>query len=66
MKKVIILIVIIALIAVGFIGVQAYLKVKQVKAQVQVADELYAEFPNASFFRPEPRRNLILSFDATF
>jgi len=33
---------------------------------VNLANELYAEFPNASFFRPEPRRNLILSFDATF
>jgi outer membrane receptor protein involved in Fe transport len=35
-------------------------------AVVNLTDELYAEFPNASFFRPEPRRSLILSLDAFF
>jgi outer membrane receptor protein involved in Fe transport len=31
-----------------------------------LTNELYAEFSNASFFRPEARRNLIVSYDLTF
>jgi len=27
-----------------------------------VTDELYAEFTNASFFRPEPGRNAVLTY----
>jgi outer membrane receptor protein involved in Fe transport len=33
---------------------------------INLTDQLYAEFPNASFFRPEPRRSILLTFDATF
>jgi hemoglobin/transferrin/lactoferrin receptor protein len=29
-------------------------------------NELYAEFANASFFRPQPRRGLLVSWDMTF
>jgi len=31
-----------------------------------ITDELYAEFSNASFFRPEPGRNLTLSIETIF
>jgi outer membrane receptor protein involved in Fe transport len=31
-----------------------------------VTDALYAEFSNASFFRPEPKRNLSLRWDVSF
>ena len=31
-----------------------------------LTDELYAEFSNASFFRPEPGRNLTLTLQAAF
>jgi outer membrane receptor protein involved in Fe transport len=31
-----------------------------------LTNELYAEFANASFFRPQPRRGLLLSWDMTF
>jgi outer membrane receptor protein involved in Fe transport len=37
--------------------------------QVTIANltnELYAEFPNASFFRPEPKRNLIVTWTTEF
>ena len=30
------------------------------------ADELYAEFSNASFFRPEPERNFIVTYRLDF
>ncbi len=31
-----------------------------------LTNELYAEFANASFFRPEPKRNVILTYAVTF
>ncbi|UCF39708.1 MAG: TonB-dependent receptor [Gemmatimonadota bacterium] len=31
-----------------------------------LTNELYAEFANASFFRPQPRRGLLVSWDMTF
>jgi len=31
-----------------------------------VTNELYAEFANASFFRPEPKRSLALAWTSTF
>lgn len=31
-----------------------------------VTNELYAEFPNASFFRPEPERQVILTWETTY
>lgn len=31
-----------------------------------LTNELYAEFTNASFFRPEPRRSFTVSYDVTF
>jgi outer membrane receptor protein involved in Fe transport len=43
----------------------------QVKQHIGIAvenltDALYAEFSNASFFRPEPRRRVVLSADVVF
>jgi outer membrane receptor protein involved in Fe transport len=35
-------------------------------ALTNVTNELYAEFSNASFFRPEPKRNLTLSYTVAF
>jgi hypothetical protein len=31
-----------------------------------LTNQLYAEFSNASFFRPEPKRNLTLSWEVGF
>ena len=31
-----------------------------------LTDALYAEFANAAFFRPEPRRRVLLTWDMTF
>lgn len=31
-----------------------------------LTNELYAEFSNASFFRPEPKRNLFVTYEVTF
>ena len=31
-----------------------------------IGDKLYAEFPNASFFRPEPGRNVALALITSF
>ncbi len=33
---------------------------------VNIGNELYAEFANAGFFRPQPRRGLLVSWDMTF
>jgi len=30
------------------------------------SDELYAEFSNATFFRPQPKRSFILTYDLRF
>ena len=30
------------------------------------SDELYAEFSNATFFRPQPKRSVILTYDLRF
>jgi outer membrane receptor protein involved in Fe transport len=35
-------------------------------ALTNVTNELYAEFSNATFFRPEPKRNLTLSYSVSF
>ncbi len=35
-------------------------------AVMNITDELYAEFSNAGFFRPEPKRNLTLSMEWSF
>ncbi len=35
-------------------------------ALTNLTNQLYAEFSNASFFRPEPKRNLTLSWDVSF
>jgi len=35
-------------------------------ALTNLTDQLYAEFSNASFFRPEPKRNFTLSWEVTF
>jgi outer membrane receptor protein involved in Fe transport len=35
-------------------------------ALTNLTNELYAEFSNASFFRPEPKRNLTLTWEVTF
>jgi hemoglobin/transferrin/lactoferrin receptor protein len=35
-------------------------------AVTNLTNELYAEFSNASFFRPEPKRNLTLSWEVSF
>ncbi len=35
-------------------------------ALTNLTNELYAEFSNASFFRPEPKRNLTLSWEVSF
>ena len=35
-------------------------------AVTNLGNTLYAEFPNASFFRPEPGRSVVLSWDMTF
>ena len=35
-------------------------------ALTNLTDELYAEFSNASFFRPEPKRNLTLTWEVSF
>ncbi len=35
-------------------------------AVTNLTDELYAEFQNASFFRPQPRRGVTLTWDMTF
>lgn len=35
-------------------------------ALTNLTNELYAEFSNASFFRPEPKRNLTLTWDVVF
>lgn len=35
-------------------------------AVTNLTDQLYAEFSNASFFRPEPKRNLSLSWEVVF
>ena len=35
-------------------------------AVTNLTDALYAEFANASFFRPEPRRSLLVSWDMSF
>jgi len=35
-------------------------------AVTNLTDQLYAEFSNASFFRPEPKRNLTLSWEVVF
>jgi hemoglobin/transferrin/lactoferrin receptor protein len=35
-------------------------------AVTNITDELYAEFSNASFFRPEARRRLTLTYDVSF
>jgi hemoglobin/transferrin/lactoferrin receptor protein len=37
-----------------------------VVAVTNLTDQLYAEFSNASFFRPEPKRNLTLSWEVIF
>ena len=31
-----------------------------------LGDELYAEFSNATFFRPQPERNFIFTYDVRF
>jgi hypothetical protein len=31
-----------------------------------LTNALYAEFPNAAFFRPEPKRSLVVTYDLTF
>jgi len=31
-----------------------------------LTNQLYAEFSNASFFRPEPKRNLTVSYTVSF
>jgi len=31
-----------------------------------LTDDLYAEFPNASFFRPEPERSFVLNYTFSF
>jgi hemoglobin/transferrin/lactoferrin receptor protein len=35
-------------------------------AVTNLTDQLYAEFSNASFFRPEPKRNVTLSWEVVF
>jgi hypothetical protein len=35
-------------------------------ALTNLTNELYAEFSNATFFRPEPKRNLTLTWEVTF
>jgi outer membrane receptor protein involved in Fe transport len=35
-------------------------------ALTNLTDELYAEASNASFFRPEPKRNLTLTYEVSF
>ncbi|MEJ2202557.1 MAG: TonB-dependent receptor [Gemmatimonadota bacterium] len=35
-------------------------------AVTNLTDELYAEFSNVSFFRPEPKRNLTLTWEVSF
>ena len=35
-------------------------------AVTNLTNELYAEFSNASFFRPEPKRNVTLSWQVSF
>jgi hypothetical protein len=35
-------------------------------AVLNIGDELYAEFTNVSFFRPETGRSLLVTYDVTF
>ena len=35
-------------------------------AVTNLTNELYAEFSNAAFFRPEPKRNVTLSWEVSF
>ena len=39
----------------------------RIEAKVtNLTNQLYAEFSNASFFRPEPKRNLTVSYTVSF